>query len=129
MSRAPKRSKKPARPARPRAGAITDEMIRAAEAELGEMTLFEQSKPWALMKRVLGEGLSSLEAKRTAVLARVGVLQTDGQPLITTDVLARIEGEIARQKKLLRFVPDTIARWTEQLAQMRADQDRQRRQA
>lgn len=104
---------------------VTDAMLRDAEDKIGQMTLFERGEIWTLQRTVLEAGLKNLLAQREGLLRRCGRPPTVGEGPVTTDQLARLEGQIERQQMLLRFPHDTIARWTDQLRQMREDRQRQ----
>jgi len=99
---------------------VTPEMIRAGEERLGRMEVFERSEHWQDQRTVL-------EARSTALRAqRDGLLRKLGREPVALEALARLEGQIEENERLVRFPAVTKSLWTEQLAQMRAALIRQR---
>lgn len=105
--------KKP--PAKVPDGLVTYEMVTKVEQELAQMQTFEQSGMWALQKKLLTARSDRLRHERE------GMLRTLGKPdsKVTVSELMRVQGQIEENDSLLRFPRIALARWQNELEQMR----------
>lgn len=103
---------------------VTDTMIRDAEDRLGKMQLFALSPEWAMQFAVLTARAKSLDAQREGLLRRAGRPATD-QPVVTLEQITRIHGAMEQNAELMKFPEITMARWREEIRQMRDAMARQ----
>lgn len=105
--------KKP--PAKVPDGLVTYEMVARVEQSIAEMQAFEQSGMWELQQKLLTARSDRLRHEREGMLRMLG--KPDAKA--TVSELMRTQGQIEENDNLLRFPRIALARWQNELEQMR----------
>jgi hypothetical protein len=97
------------------AGAVTHDLLAAAEARIAMMQAFAQSEVWALQRKVLETASDRMRHEREGMLRSLGKPESP----VTLEALMRLQGQIEENDKLIRFPRVTLDRWLNDVEQMR----------